>query len=418
MGAAVSFPPRRRLQGFTLVELLVSIAIGMVVMVALIAVYLNVSRTNSEMGRTNSMVENGRFAIDVLNDDVSHAGFWAGWVPQFDNYALRSLTAPAPVPADVPTAAALALGPCNAYASWTGPYRDMLLGIPVEVYQDAAPTGCDTTSLIKDRKAGTDVLVVRHVETCIPSDLTGGSANCEASNAGKVYFQRSYCSTDPATYYLQTGPIANFTLHKRDCTTVAPIYKFDSNIYYVRTWSTTSGDGVPTLVRTRFNLDSGGLPANEVPAQALIEGVEKFHVELGVDNQQSRCAPMGNDYTKGLLNNATTPTLIDPSSCSYNTASLGSNTLPVVRGDGVPDGAYVYCPAAGCTAAQLMDVTAVKLYVVARSRDPSPGFSDDKTYALGSAAAYTPATADKPYKRHLFSTAIRLTNISGRRETP
>ena len=412
MSTRISNPSRRRRSlGFTLVELLVAVALGLLIMVALVAVYLNVSRTNSEMYKTNGLIENGRFAIDFLNEDLAHAGYWGGYVPQYDNIALRV------VPTDVPDATALALGPCAAYASWTAAYRNLLVGVPVEVFGGAAPTGCDTTTLIKDRKADTDVLVVRHAETCIP-----GETNCEALDASKVYFQNSRCAaeTEAGLFYVLSRTPADFTLKVRGCTgtppatvgTIAPRRKFVSNIYYVRTWAVTAGDGIPTLVRASFG-PNGGTPAHEAPAQSLIEGIEGFRVELGIDSQ-TRCGGAV-DYTVAIAQAANN--LVAPGNCLFNAATLSANTLPRFRGDGVPE-SYVRCGAGGCTVAQLRDAVAVKLFILSRSRDKSAGYVDNKSYNLGSAAAYTPATADQGYKRHLFQTTVRLTNVAGRRETP
>lgn len=405
--------PRRRSLGFTLVELMVAVALGMLIMVALIAVYLNVSRTNSEMYKTNGLIENGRFAIDFLNEDLAHAGYWGGYVPQYDNFALRV------APPDVPDAASLALGPCAPYVSWTAAYRNMLIGVPVEVFGDGTPTGCDTITLIKDRKAGTDVLVVRHADTCSPGDT-----NCEALDATKVYFQNSRCAneTDAGLFYVLSRTQGDFVLKQRGCTgtppaattgTVAPIRKFVSNIYYVRTWAVTAGDGIPTLVRASFG-PNGGTPAHEAPAQALIEGIEGFRVELGIDNQ-SRCGVAVNygvAITSGAGGN-----LVDPATCTYNAVTATANTLPRLRGDGVPE-SYVRCPATGCTVDQLRDVVAVKLFILSRSRDASANHSDTKTYTMGSAATFTPSSSEAGFKRHLFQTTVRLTNISARRETP
>lgn len=410
-----------RQRGFTLVELMVAVALGMLVMVALIAVYLNVSRTNSEMYKTNGMIENGRFAVDVLNEDLTHAGYWGGYVPQFDNYALRNV-----VPPDVPLQTELDRGPCYAYASWNADYRSMLIGIPVEVYGDAAPPGCDTATLLADRQPGTDVLVVRHAETCEP-----GATNCEAFNANKVYFQASQCAneTDANVFYdlSKRAALADFTLKKRGCTGVPPatvagalgvaeVRKLVSNIYYVRSWATAAGDGVPTLVRTSFGV-SGGVPAHE-PAQALIEGIEAFRVELGID-AATRCpvaAPAPVNYASAIRLSAPPYTsLVDPATCAYDAASATRNTLPTVRGDGIPE-SYVHCPAAGCTAAQLVNVVAAKIFLIARSRDRSPNYTDTKSYTLGSAGAAS--AADPAYKRHLFQTTVRMPNISARRETP
>jgi type IV pilus assembly protein PilW len=418
-------PERTRQRGFTLVELLVAIALGLLVMIALIAVYTNVSRTNSEMARTNSMIENGRFAVDVLNEDLIHAGYWLGYVPVWDNLATRNV-----VPTGLPTTTTMALGPCLAYASWDTDYRNMLIGVPVETYRDAAPPGC--SGVVTDRKSGTDVIVVRHVETCLP-----GQSNCEALDTAKVYFQASKCADEQGTITYVLGNVpADFTLKEKGCTivtssplvtsgTVAPISKFDSHIYYVRTWSTTSGDGIPTLVRSSFG-KVGGLPAHE-PAQALVEGVEMFGVELGIDGE-GRCAgaapgPYGGsptDYTQAL-SLGPAGNLLDPSTCAYNAALSTKNTVPTVRGDGVPE-RFVRCPAAGCSLAELMDVVAVRLYVLARSRDASPGHTDGKTYTLGQGGTdtmtLTPTGTDAQYKRHVFQTTLRLVNVSGRRETP
>ena len=63
-------------RGFGLVELMVSIVIGLVIIAALVALFVGTSRNNREMATANSMIENGRFAIQLLEGDVVHAGFW------------------------------------------------------------------------------------------------------------------------------------------------------------------------------------------------------------------------------------------------------------------------------------------------------------------------------------------------------
>jgi type IV pilus assembly protein PilW len=417
--------------GFTLVELLVAIALGLLVMIALVAVYTNVSRTNSEMSKTNSMIEGGRFTIDVLNEDITHAGFWGGYTPMFDSLASRV------VPTGVPGTPSYANGPCHPYINWNDAtnaihreYHDYLTGVPVESYRDAEPPGCPT-SLIADRKAGTDVLVVRHAETCVP-----GANNCEALDTNKVYFQPSFCAseidgtayapTSPRPYVLSNGT-ATFTLRTRTCSTPAsatdtltPIRKFVSNIYYVRTYAVTAGDGVPTLVRSSFGA-TGGTPVHQ-PAQALIEGVEAFAVEMGVDTG-GRCGSVVNyGAAISLAPLASGGNLVDPADCLFKPdPNLPLNTLPLVRGDGVPD-TWVRCPAAGCAVDQLRDTVALKLFVLARSKDPSVGHTDTKTYQLGSGITdtltITPAGTDQQYKRHAFHTTIRFVNVAGRRETP
>ena len=62
-----------------------------------------------------------------------------------------------------------------------------------------------------------------------------------------------------------------------------------------------------------------------------------------------------------------------------------------------------------------MNVTAVKLYVLVRSREASPGYTDTKTYTLGG-TVMGPFNDD--FKRHVYVSTVRLPNIAGRRETP
>ena len=83
----------------------------------------------------------------------------------------------------------------------------------------------------------------------------------------------------------------------------------------------------------------------------------------------------------------------------------------------MPDGAYIHCTTAvPCTVDQLINVSAVKLYVLVRSREESPGYTDTKTYTLGGGTTLGPF--NDRYKRHLYVTTMRLPNVAGRRETP
>ena len=239
----------RRQAGFGLVELMVSMLIGLVIIGALVTLFVNTSGNNRELARANSMIENGRFAIKVLEDDLVHAGYWSGFVPMFDDQT--DLDAPTDVPTAVPD-------PCLAYdpADWDDAYKTNLIGIPLQAYDD--PTAADLATCVAEDviddtvwQDDTDLLVVRHTELCLP-----GETNCEADVAGNLYMQTSYCTTDATPYVFNT---AGYTATRRDCATVAEKRKFVSNIYYVRDYAVTAGDGIPTLVRSQFDFVGGTL---------------------------------------------------------------------------------------------------------------------------------------------------------------
>jgi Tfp pilus assembly protein PilW len=476
--------------GFSLIELMISVGLSLVIVAALAAILLNISRTNTEMAKSNSQIESGRFAIQVLENDLVHAGFWGGFVPEFDD-----LNWPF-VPADTPNQPP---DPCLAYTAnnWSFDYINALLGIAVQTYE-AAPGTC----VLPNKRPNTDVLVVRHAQTCLANDPVTNlpEPGCEPEVAGKLYFQSSLCATgtagtaralilgeDPATQIklaalggssttstmegaysgmtirLTGGPGAgqtrkittynkgtqtatvdaawttaptilttyaiiesrlstnDFSLKARgaDCATAAAATKrkFVSSIYYIRDYATTAGDGIPTLVRSSFDPGSTVALAHQA-AEALVEGVEDMSFELGIDNKVTRCG------LNTATNYAVKVTKYDPLTCAA-TSDDTRKMLPINRGDGNPDD-FVRCTTAvPCTAAQLSDVVAVKMFLLVRNSEASPGYKDGKTYCLASykadgtcpAASLTAAQNDG-YKRHLFSTTIRLTTISGRRETP
>ena len=341
-----------RQQGFSLTELMVASTIGLVIMIALVALFINISRANTEMAKLNAQIENGRFAIQILQQDIVHAGFWGNYVP--DNASSMP-------------------DPCLPFEAWTTEHKNGLLGIPLQMYDDTVPTGAGCVLNINEyRMPDTDALLVRHAETCVPDD-----ENCEPDVAGKLYFQsslsyRGICpagrTADTAAYILDTTGFD--TLYRRDCLTpVTEKRKFISNLYFIRDHARNPGDGIPTLMLSQFDLASGKLA--QQPAIPLIEGIEGFVVELGVD---------------------------DPAS-----------TI-----DGAADGEFSRCTdASPCSLESLANVVMVKLHLLARAESPSPGYTDSKRYQLG---AEILGPFNDGYKRHVFSTTIRLNNISGRRE--
>lgn len=342
-------------RGFSLVELMVAIALGMVIMTALVALFSNMSRTNNELAKTSQLIESGRFAIQFLQEDLSHAGFWGAIDADEDTPALDPLVATA-----VPT-------PCLAYSAWPTDatqralYTTNLLAIPVEGFANGSTlAGCGVSNVVTQ----SDVLLVRHANTCV-----AGSAGCDDGSDTGPHIQLSGCRTgaDGPSYVLDDSG----SLHLKDCTTGAPRRRMIQNIYYVA----NNSRGVPTLMRRSMKNGTYASASNR-PRDELIEGIQAFQVEFGIDNLGSN----------GLAISATNP------------------------GDGNAD-EYVDC--APCALAQLQNVVAVKVHVLARNLEPTAGYTDNKVYQLGSLTI--PAANDR-FKRHVFSTTVRLVNPSSRRE--
>jgi len=384
--------PIARQAGFGLVELMISIAIGLLILAALVALFVNASRNNREMATASSVIENGRFAIELLESDIVHAGYWGTYVPDFDD-PTRDEAAPTSTPTGVPAL-------CEAFveAEWvTGTATtNNLIGIPVQAFESAT-AACP--GIVEDAVPGTDVLVLRHAERCAP-----GVGSCDADNPAnpELFIQASLCddeAPDDPYAFGRTGAAPfdpPFTLMQRSCDVDEPAEKrrFVSYIYYVRDFATAAGDDIPTLVRSEFDL-VGGVYAYQPPVP-LIEGIDGLWVEFGVDNLSITGDPVDNTAAVEWEDE--------------DTKERATN-----RGDGIPDGDFVRCEPCD-DADDLMNVTAAKIYVLARSREPTVGYTDAKTYLVGQAGEVGPF--DDGFKRHVFSTTVRLPNVSGRRERP
>lgn len=411
-----------RQAGFSLIELMVALAIGMAILLALIVMLVNVNRNNSEQHMSSHMIENGRFAVQLLANDIGLAGYWGGYVPNFDDLAYTAApllsndssgaTADAKqVPSSFPN-------PCQAYdvATWNNTYKANLLGLAVQgsnVTSASVVPFCG--AVLTSPRPGNDVLVVRHVEPCLAGSGNYECADTLAAANPDIYFQTTRCNSEPAAglpaYVMSTNP-ADFTLHKKDCATVGERRRLASTMYYVKDVS-NSGVITPTLMRSQLYASGGA--ATHQPAQALVENVQAFRVEYGID-------------AKSDTNEDVVPT----AAISW-TDPLAKNS-PKNRGDGIPEGAFIRCTQdAPCTTGQILNAVTVRIYVLVRAENPTTGYNDDKTYKLGSAdtnctnaaEADTSATCapklgpfNDKYRRHLFTQTIRLVNVAGRRETP
>jgi type IV pilus assembly protein PilW len=446
-----TLPSRRLLpqRGMTLVELMVSLAIGMVISLALLTLLINVNRNNAEMSRTNSVIENGRFSLQLLEGDLSHSGLWGGYVPSYDNLDLLPASSEA-AGLSLTTASATTIvfpssvpDPCpNDGTSWTQPsawtvdYKAQLIAMPIQVYSvpssGTSPVCRGTASLqgplYSNVQPSTDVLVVRHMAPCVPSS-SATDTDCQASTAntdGNLFFQSSRCKNDTSNWVLSTAA-SDLVLKDGKCGTggvspnycfVFPLpdgcaqpYRFLSTIYWVRNYFITAGDGIPTLMRTRFQISGGVL--KHTSSEALVDGVEAFRVELGVDNVNKS----GTTLTAASF--STVP--------SY--ASSTSTYTPTNRGDGNADNYFIcatgtgtsscYDSASATTLAQsafnLANTVAVKLHVLVRASTKTPSFTDPKKYTV---AGTTLGPFTDGYKRHVYTQTVRLNNISMRRDLP
>ena len=67
---------RFRQAGISLVELMVSITLGLMILSGVLVVFVNTSAARNEVEKTSRQIENGRYASEVLSEDLRLAGFY------------------------------------------------------------------------------------------------------------------------------------------------------------------------------------------------------------------------------------------------------------------------------------------------------------------------------------------------------
>jgi type IV pilus assembly protein PilW len=365
--------PTHTQHGMNLVELMVAITLGLLIVIGMTSVFMNSSNAQREFDRSVQQVENGRFAMQSLIDDLHHAGFYGEFFPP------RKDPAPAVLP-----------DPCMTTNAGNAMYDALYFPMqgyraPDEVTIPGIAFNCGGKLVAANLKPGSDILVIRRADT---ERLVVGAQ----SVVGEVYIQGN---STKAELQFGTGAVLGTatkvdgtpaTIFARDGVTAADTRKLRAHVYFVAPCRTPAGGGdvctgtsddggnpIPTLKRLELVAQAGALAMQVV---TVADGVEFLRLDYGIDNSPNSV----NLYTQ-------------------------------FEGDGAPD-VFSTVPTAG----QFPQVVSVQASLLARNLERTGGYSDAKTYTLGSAGPIGPF-ADA-FKRHVFSATVRLVNMSGRRENP
>lgn len=354
-------------RGSTLVEWMVSITIGLILLAGLTTLIAQQSSTQAELEKSSRQIENGRYAMQLLQEEIQLAGYFGEYS------AAGSLTAPTvlPNPCTVSTtdmASALPFA-IQGYDDDLGSLTNAATPTPTPPPAPATPPGCELNAL--NYVPDTDILVIRRVDI---TPITG------SLKIGQVYMQTGLTASGLEFNYVLAASAstalvpATFSLKNKGGVTAAPLREYVVHVYFVSpcnkptTGSTCSaantddgGASIPTLKRMELSVNAGAAAFVTTP---LVEGIENMQIDYGFDTS----------------------------------------------GDGAPD-TYLTTAAA---VADWANVMAIRVNLLARNNERTAGFADTKTYNLGLSGTTT-ATGDN-FKRRVFSQLVRVVNPSSRRD--
>ncbi|MES2979932.1 MAG: PilW family protein [Pseudomonadota bacterium] len=330
--------------GFSLIEFMVALAVGLLLVAGLATLFANSSYSGRELEKSLRQIESGQYALDLMGENISMAGYYG-------DLSTATLARSNPSPC---ATAVTALG-------WDSATLTVPSAVQGLTSTEAAALFAATPTCLPSYKTGTAALVTRHLETA--------SATAGTSTNGAAYVQTSRCATDPvATPFIIATASTSFTLKGLSCTsTVMPVQRYVSRLYYVASCNECGVDTIPTL--KRMELVSGALVTSP-----LVEGIDDAAFEFAFDTNS----------------------------------------------DGLPDAFATTASGASNTWA---NVVGVRMHVLARSAEASADVVNDavvsgtavynKTYALGLAGTRGPF--GDGYKRRAYSMTARLNNVAGPR---
>jgi type IV pilus assembly protein PilW len=233
-------------KGFSLVELMIASAISLAITAALVGVFVGNTRSRTELDRSHQQIENGRYALELLADELRVAGFY-GELPL----------------AGVAQSEASACALTAAQLGWqASPLR-----VPVPL-QAIAP-GAVGSECLTDRAAASPAIAIRRLSTdaIAPAGVV----------APNQYLQTSRCKDDlPAIKLVIGGDAGDFVLRDLACDAPMPVRRIVHRVYYLASCSNCGSDSIPSLARIEW-VDGA------LQLRTMVEGIEAIGVDLGFD---------------------------------------------------------------------------------------------------------------------------------------
>lgn len=231
----------KKQQGFTLLEIFVSLSVGLVLLGGVLSVFVGMKGTSKITTSYGNMQETGRFAISILTEDLMRQGFWGDMTMALSRSSLQS------VPGDP-------VGECKGEGINNGSFP-LAAGHFRTIWGVTATSATVINNCITDAKISSDVLQLKRVVT--------------TNEVGAL---------DVNNYYLVTNLTEGSIIDGGDTPPVinnSRTWEYQHHLYYVSE-STIGSNKIPTLNMITL--------ANTMSNQPLIDGVEMIRFMYGVDS--------------------------------------------------------------------------------------------------------------------------------------
>ena len=340
----------RQQRGVSLIEFMVAMLLGTILIGGAVTLYLASQRSFVKSERAGELADNGRFALQLINDTLRHAGFSGNVRPGIDFDASSEATAPP--------------GDCDDGASVMRPGDYLYAADPND------PSFVNCLDGADNAKGGTDVLVVKSLQAAPTYDANPVDPNDPGTSGAIIDGVLDFpgpLDTAETTYIIAnaesgimvdptgTAPSVNDSYNPYFGGTAWP---YQYQIFYVRDVSLPERP-YPTLARKVLRWGGG---TNEIgEPEDLVVGVEDVRYRFGWDS----------------------------------------------NGDGEGD---TFGSHDDLAAGDWRRVLTVEAFVLVRSLDQDHNYQNDKSYTLGDEIFTPDGTDERKYHRLLVNSSILLRN--------
>lgn len=324
---------RNRTQtGFTLTELMIAMVLGVILAGGVVNLFVVGQKSFRMDENVARMQDEGRFAINELMKEIRMAGY------------IGELVHPVAIVADPLLTTGTDCGVAGQPDWILGFFDDVTDEINTLTAVDNA-TGATANAGFSCINAGellpqTDVIGIKRFagRSVPPAELVANTIYMQSNALEGFMYQ------DP----IPAGGGVAGALNE---------WEYRPSIYYIRNFTNTAGDGIPSLCRKVLDYTAA---APGIQTECIAAGIENLQIEYGLDVDESGSVDQ-----------------------------------------------YLPNP----TLAQLQRVISARIFVLARTLNQDIGYTDNRTYQLSNAAAFNP---NDNFHRRLYTVTIPIFNMRNR----
>ncbi len=316
---------RVKLFGFTLVELMIALALGLTLSGAITKIYLQNNASSRQDEQVSRLQENARFALKLLSREIAMAGF-SGGIPEQTTIPIGTLASGC------------------ATDAWS-----LNLTQPLDFIDNVDPstalktTGNETLTcnLSPNLKKDTDIISIKR--TADRPAAENGVTLVADTSLDKQWFLQLSDNRSTKLWFNSTNASA-FKAALGSHGSGIDMWPFYHKIFFIK-----NTNAIPSLCAKELN-------GSQFTDHCYVDGIENIQIEIGLDTDQ----------------------------------------------DATPD-IFKSSP----TSAEMADAVVVRLYVLARSIEAIPHYTNSKNYYLGSTTIPSP---NDGFFRRVYSTTIQIKN--------